>query len=214
MARTIAEIDADITRLKASGLDGRSAGMRELRDERAAVIATLPAEPVHSVTLPARVSVDAEVEDLPFVTAPEPKMPSSEADEERAFVQKVISDYVVVPGTSVVKNMYQNVKYKVRVWRIMRGVLARALAGADLPEWAELGLDSYTGEKAVEKPKPPLVTTPVAAERQIPPPAQVPAFAPSSGAPSELDMLKAAVRNMTERSISEKPQARPETVAV
>jgi hypothetical protein len=146
MPRTVAEIDAEMVALSAKGVDGRAKQMRDLREERAAVIAAEsppPPTPDHSDFAGIGDSIEAAVAGDPL-----------KSDEMR-FIETCISKVELARDgnqTKLAKNLYQQLAAQVRIWRTMRLIVCEVGVGGEWPSWQSLGLRDGDGLPEAVKP--------------------------------------------------------------
>lgn len=178
MPRTVAEIDADLAALKASGSHPASREMKALRTEKAA----LSAPPV-TETLPPDVSVECAM------AASDPYQ-----SDEWAFIKQAIAsteiEFKSGQMTGVAKKMFNILGMKLLLWRTARDIVAEVGIGGEWPSWSTLGRDESTGRKEAPKPVTPPVSSPSATvgitEGGMP-------IHASGPAPSELDAYKQSI---------------------
>lgn len=202
MSRSVAEIEAEYDGLKALG--GRwwtTSRAKELRAERDAL--TTPATPAAgSATLSPSV-VGGEAPPCETTTESSNPLPPVASDtDEWEFIERCIAEMNVpmeAQRASMPKHIYNEIKAKVRVRRIVKSVVAQVGTGAPWPQWSTLGRDDSTGE--IEEKKP---TRPTLVRGPTPPPAAaapVPAAAaPAAGTPVTMEAVAALVAAMTAKA--------------
>lgn len=112
--------------------------------------------------------------------------------DEWAFIEKSIAELQLnLTGgnmTDVAKKLYNQLRAKLRIWRIARDIVDQVGTGGDWPQWNMLNRNSSTGEVLPEKPaEPEPVAEPVA---EAPVEGVTPGGMPiHAAAPSQNDIL-------------------------
>lgn len=184
--RSPEEIQAEMDHLKAEGVDGRTKQMRTLREElKAAQEALESPSPIDQNIAPAGVTetAPAQVQAEVHIDASEGESPF-DTDEWR-FVERCLASSEFTGSRSKPKYVYQDIKAKVKTWRIIREkVVGMVGIGGDWPQWTAFGLDPDTGDPIKEKPAPKVV-----APDPVPPPATTQAGDPIEARPGSNEIL-------------------------
>lgn len=157
MPRTVAEVEAEITALKAEGKHPMSAEIRALRDELKALAAP-PAPTAPAVVPPAPIT----------------------ASDDVAFVNEALTQLLLKgKGAGKVEQAYSDVRSMLGVKHILEDAAGLVPVGRiHLPEWSTLGRERDTGEKF--KPGENQLVVDGLAQRAVP----APKGAPASSRPS------------------------------
>lgn len=191
MARTLAEVDADLERLRAGGVDMRTAPAKALRDERALIEAQ-----------------DAVMDDLPAEVPSEGTDPHKTA--EWAFIQQAIAstEMEFKPGlmTGMAKKMFHVLAAKVTLWRIANDIVRQVGIGNEWPQWTALGRNEDTGAIVLDKPPPPAIVR-SSASVEIAPTVTMGGMPIVNTAPpmDQMEAMKAAIRGQVAGDVNGRP---------
>lgn len=215
MPRTVDEIAAEMSKLKAEGKHQASAPMRALREEMKMAQAPAPSEPaVAAVSETMTRGSEEVIQAVPPALAPNPL----DSDEWR-FIEKTLAEAEVPEGIHQLKKYYQSLQARVRIRRVVRKFILERGPGADWPNFSELGLNPDTGERLDAKPRPaPALAQP---PPQVVIPAEVPraaGIAMSAMAFDPMEQMKAAIMSGVMGDVSGRPEPatrkQPEAAAV
>ncbi len=172
MSRTLAEVDAEMEKLRAAGMHPAKREMCLLRAERDAILNPAPPKP-------------------PDMPNPIDTMPGFEAadigrgDPEWNFIERCIERLELANDgnqTRLAKNLYMRVKTQLRIWRTLRVIVEDVGPGGEWPEWKDLGLHESTG-------------LPIQAQVAAPVPARVPEVViPPQGAGVTIEEMRKIMR--------------------
>ena len=216
----VAEIKSEMAALKSAGKHHLCVGAQKLRAEwktlepgadtswgqfppppDATPKATMPIEAFLDAPPPAEVPTDGPsvreaLEGFEEVWSEEKDDVVDPYDsDEWSFIQQCLAELKIdLQGgisRSLAKKLYMLIRMKVKMWRMLRGVVARFGIGEEWPAWNTLGLDDSKGEP--KKEKPPLRPLPPA---PIPTPEMAPAAPAAPVAPpmDELEQHKLALK--------------------
>lgn len=134
MPRTVSEIDALMLELSGKGVHHASKEMRDLREERKALLA--PPTEEHDDMAGFAESVESAKDGDPL-----------KSDEMR-FTERCIERFELARDgnqTNLAKNLYGEISAKVRLWRTVRVIVADVGVGGEWPSWNTLGLRNGDG---------------------------------------------------------------------
>jgi len=166
MPRTPEEIQAEMKRLKAEGVHHASKPFRALRAElEAAGGAPRPSEPKRKrkaskgrreAFKPAPLPMEVTVEPAQPVEIPSRARVEEDVfdTDEWRFIERCCVEFSLEMrgvNSSMTKKACDIISIKVKVWRLMRGLFKDLGPGAELPQYADLGLDPTFGRPI--KPK-------------------------------------------------------------
>lgn len=152
MARTVAEIEADIAEAKSQGQPPMGAVLRGLRAELKALSEPEPAAEVTVEVAPAAPEVVPEPEKSPPVDDPTEDLMYS---TEWRFIEKACAEIDLASNGNqgkLPKKLYNVLMMKVKIRRIALEVVRQVGVGAEWPQWAALGRNEDTGDLLPPKP--------------------------------------------------------------
>lgn len=187
MARTVAEIEADIAARKAAGVHPAKKEMAVLRAELAEAKALL-SPPAPSAT------PSAETASTTTSASTATVFPADDGidPEEMRFAMECVAGLELPLNTQIsgiVSKIYDRLRAQMRVRRILIDVMKQAGRGGEWPQWATLGRDDSTGEPVKKAPVKPTIV-------RDPEPVAAPPPAPAAGAPVTMEQMMAAMQQM------------------
>lgn len=167
MPRTVAEIESEMSKLRAEGVHHSTKEMKTLRDELKSIGAgDAPVPSQETVDLAAVdlaaadiASIGTRTETLGSAIEVEAKYESADPlqSDEWAFIQKSIAEIEVKfdgQNGHITKDLYHNVMFKVTVWRMAREIVKEVGVGGEWPQWVALNRNDSNGAKRTLKPAP------------------------------------------------------------